>query len=338
LNKKSLRQALLPTSKGGIGLRSATDHSVACYIASLSSASRHSSLKLEVSDELFDELNLLVDKNDPLVPCQDIAISQKALSSQIDKESLRILLSEADTYSSARIRSVLAPHASAWLSVIPSPNLGLKFNNAQYQTTLKLHLGVPVYPTKSKCPCGKHKLDRYGIQSIICKAKGDIISRHNAVRDVIYSVAKDAGLAPEKEKAGILGDHGDKRRPADVYLPNFSLQKDYCLDIAITSPLQHKYLEHSAKVDGYAADHYFGFKMTKYAKDVEDAGHIFKPIVFETFGRVANESYDTLVKIAIRKAERFSSSQSETIRQFFQHLSVTLQIRNANMVLKRDSN
>jgi hypothetical protein len=120
----------------------------------------------------------------------------------------------------------------------------LKFTNKQYQTALKLYLGVPVYTSETQCSCG-FTLDVRGVHSILCKTKGDIIIRHNAIRDVVHSYAKDAGLSPEKEKAGILGDHGDKRRPADVYIPNFSLQKDFCLDIF-----------QAAQKDGHAADNY----------------------------------------------------------------------------------
>jgi hypothetical protein len=60
LNKKRLRQALLPTSKGGIGLRSAVEHSSACYIASISSAYHHSSLSLAADDKSFEILNSLI--------------------------------------------------------------------------------------------------------------------------------------------------------------------------------------------------------------------------------------------------------------------------------------
>jgi hypothetical protein len=76
--------------------------------------------------------------------------------------------------------------------------------------------------------------------------------------------------------------------------------------------------------------------MSRYSKEVEEAGHVFQPIILESFGRIADQSYVTLVKIAAIKADRFALSRSEVIRNLFHQLSVTLQIRNANMVLKRD--
>jgi hypothetical protein len=333
LDKPGLSQARLPTSKGGIGLRSAFQHATACYIASASSAKKASPLAISIVDSVYEAYNLLV--QEPISPVNEPR-SQKILSKKIDSLNLTSLLTSASESSKARLRSILGPHATAWLNVIPSSNLGLKFNNSQYQTTMKLFLGLPVYPKDSKCCC-QAPLDKLGAHSLVCKKKGDIIVRHNAVRDVIHDFAKDAGLSVEKEKAGLLGDYGDKRRPADVLIYNFSQNSDYCLDMAVTSPLQAKYVSDAAKTDAHAASHYYQFKISKYAREVEAANMTFKPIVFESYGRIAPESIETLVRIASIRADRYSSPRSESIHQFFQKISVALQIRNANMVLKRDS-
>jgi hypothetical protein len=166
---------------------------------------------------------------------------------------------------------------------------------------------------------------------LACKTKGDIISRHNSIRDIIYQTCKDAGLTAKKEKAGLLGDHGDKRRPADVWIQNFSMNIDYCIDVAVTSPLQKKYREQAAKTEGHAADDYYKYKMGHYAKAVEEANMKFQPVVFETFGRIAPESLKALTKLAIIKADHKSSPHSQTIQQLFQQLSVSLQVRNSNI-------
>jgi hypothetical protein len=328
----ALNQALLPLSRGGTGLRSASQHAPACYIASLSNAMKFSPLKLTIDKVCYDSYNQLVS-----APLQtDLCLSQSQLSSKIDALALEKLLSSASSSSKARINSILGPHATAWLSVIPSARLGTKFNHAQFQTAMKLLLGLPVYKSDSICPC-KKPLDKCGIHSLACKSKGDIISRHNSIRDVIYRNCKEAGLTAKPEKAGLLGDHGDKRRPADVWIGNFSLNVDYCLDVAVTSPVQKKYREHAAKTEGYAAADYYKYKVGRYAKAVEEANMKFQPIIFETFGRIAPESIKTLTKIAIIKADKTSSPHGQTIQFFFQQLSVSLQIRNSNMVLKRDS-
>jgi hypothetical protein len=332
LDPPARNQASLPLSRGGPGLRSAAQHAPACYIASLKNAMEFSSLKLSLDQACVDSLNQLVSS-----PFQtDLNLTQSQLSSKIDSVVLEKLLSSASSTSKARLKSILGSHATAWLSVIPSTRLGTKFNHTQFQTAMKLFLGLPVYSKDSICPCQK-PLDKCGIHSLACKSKGDIISRHNSIRDVIFQNCKDAGMTVKKEKAGLLGDHGDKRRPADVWIQNFSLNMDYCLDVAVTSPLQKKYREQAAKTEGHAAADYYKYKIGHYAKAVEEANMKFQPIIFETFGRIAPESLKALTKIAIRKADQKSLSHSQSIQSFFQQLSVSLQVRNANMVLKRDS-
>jgi hypothetical protein len=332
-------QASLPLSKGGTGLRSAFAHAPACYIASLSSArtfaKTKSNLTLKISTSIYDSFNKLVEN--PLTSDHK-ELSQRELSSQIDSLALKNLLSSSPEIDRARLYSILGPNANAWLSVIPSAKLGLSFSTRQFQNSMKLYLGLQVYPKDSACRQCQKPCDKYGIHSLICKNTGDMIAKHNSIRDVIYLFCKDAGLNVVKEKSGLLGDnYKDKRRPADVFISNFSLNSDYCLDIAITSPLQNKYVTKASNTEGYAATSYYSKKMSLYAKAVEAEDMTFQPIVFESYGRIAPESLPTLLKIAAIRADRSSSTRSQASRHLFQKISVALQIRNANMVHKRDS-
>jgi hypothetical protein len=331
LDNSSISQASLPLSKSGLGLRSAASHATACFIGSSSSAKNHSPLDISIDQRCIDSYNSRVaspiDSNSQL--------PQKELSSKIDSVTLENLLASKSMYTKARMKSILGRGASAWLTVIPSSNMS--FSNRQYQIAMRLHLGLPVYPSKTKCACKTGHLDRFGIHALACKTKGDIISRHNAVRNVIHNYCEEAGLTAELEKGNLLGDYADKRRPADVLIKNFSLNSDHCLDIAITSPLQDKYIAGASSTEGYAASNYYKFKLSKYAEAVIKENMVFQPIVLETFGRIADKSIPCLIKIASTKADRYSTSRSKAINTFFQQISVALQIRNANMILKRDS-
>jgi hypothetical protein len=331
LDDSSMTQATLPLSKGGIGLRSARTHASACYIASTSSAKSHSALPIVADQKCYDDYNSRVSSP---ISADSEPLKQKELSSRIDSVPLEKLLNSSSVYTRARMRSILGPSASAWLSATPSEKLSLSFSTRQFQVAMRLYLGLSVYASKSNCPCGA-TLDRFGIHSLTCKTKGDMISRHNAVRNVILEYCKEAGLNAEPETPNLLGN--DKRRPADVLIKNFSLNADHCLDVAITSPLQPKYINGASKTDGHAATDYYKFKLSKYSEEIVAANLVFKPIIFETFGRIAEESLPTLIKIASIRADRFSTPRPKSIQKFYQRLSVALQIRNANMVLKRDS-
>ena len=86
----------------------------------------------------------------------------------------------------ACLLSITSPHASAWLSVTPSPRLNLHLELAEFQVALKWWLGIPVVQGQS-CPhCPSFVLDDFGHHSLSCKHEGDVVSHHNKLRDVFF--------------------------------------------------------------------------------------------------------------------------------------------------------
>eukprot|EP00731_Ephydatia_muelleri_P028052 Em0019g925a len=73
---------------------------------------------------------------------QDSPIPQKVLSGMIQAQYFHILLESSSPANRARLLSVAAPHASSWLSVVPSPGLGLHLESNEYQMAIWWWLGV----------------------------------------------------------------------------------------------------------------------------------------------------------------------------------------------------
>ena len=72
----------------------------------------------------------------------------------------------------------------------------------------------------SECPfCHRHE-DKSGHHATVCNTNGERISRHNAIRDVIYGMASQAALSPQLEKQYILP--GTQMKPADLFIPTWS--------------------------------------------------------------------------------------------------------------------
>ena len=92
-------------------------------------------------------------------------------------------------------------------------------------------------------------MDVYGHHASVCAVKGDRIKRHNLIQDIIYDFCYAAAWAPSKEKPYLLPNTSE--RPADVFVPNYSFGKDLVLDVAITCPLQHKYLHDASVTTGF---------------------------------------------------------------------------------------
>ena len=164
-------QASLPAAMGGLGLRSAVDHAPAAHAVSLLSAQT-------LLDGLLGE-----DVNGPslLQPLLDLisaktgedetletltGVSQNMASLKIDLSNKSLLLQhiseEGEEREIARLASLGLPHAGCWLSVVPSPSLGLHLRASEFIPVLKYRLGMPVYTSSGLCPACKLPSDRMG--------------------------------------------------------------------------------------------------------------------------------------------------------------------------------
>ena len=140
--------------------------------------------------------------------------TQKALSSKIDMNLFHGLLENASPANKARLLSESASHAAAWLSVVPSIELGLHLEPYEYQVAVWWWLGLDTSGT-AMCPfCPGVGLDPLGHHCVTCR-HGDVVWRHNLLREAIASLCHTAHLSIAVEKGG--GGH-DHTRPVDVLI------------------------------------------------------------------------------------------------------------------------
>ena len=146
LTPHAWQQAQLGLMYRGLGLRSLSLHDCAAYITSISSYG-------------FADVG-----------------SQK---SKIDTQQFRALYDSLSLANKARLLLALAPHASSWLSVVPSIELGLHLNPHDLCVGIRWWLGVGISRGLS-CPlCPNTALDPPGHQAVTCKKGGDVVPRHN---------------------------------------------------------------------------------------------------------------------------------------------------------------
>jgi hypothetical protein len=158
-----------------------------------------------------------------------------------------------------------------------------------------------------------------------------MISRHNALRDVVYKLASTACLAPVLEKSGILGD-APGRRPGDVFIPNWN-SSGLAIDIAVTCPLQDKYKNHPHPAESYAQD----VKHADYDNGFLNTNITFCAAVVDSFGFWSDEGVSILDEIIHRGAKRLITEPSRYIATAWQQLACTLQIHNAGMIISRST-
>ena len=345
LTDSAWTQATLPVSMGGLGLRSAYEHSPAAYLSSLVQTK-------EIVDSLLGDFAFRQDLDASLslfrssvtsLPPSSIAsldpangdFSQKHLSYLIDSDILTYQLKDAqakgDSRTSARLLSLGLPQAGAFLNAIPNPNFGLSLIPENFRISICYRLGLPVYSFPHQCPaCGKDS-DIFGDHTIVCATEYERIHRHDVIRDAIHEAAKHAGLSPVPEARLVANSQS---RPGDVFLPNWR-GKQTAFDIAVTSPLSQSALPRSSSTAGAAITAMKSSKMRKHFQPCRANGVSFVPLVVETLGGWDTDAIDHLRGIVKKAASRSPSPTETAIRQLFQRLSVLLQRANAGLIAAR---
>ena len=128
-------------------------------------------------------------------------------------KKLTSLFSNATTVTKARLQAISAPQAHAWLKVQPSPKLGLALMPDEAQVILKWWLGLHLTPEGIPCPLYHHNMDAWGHHMLTCHSGGDVITRHNQLRDCIADFCHKAAFPHKlrKEVAFFLKINQDKQ-------------------------------------------------------------------------------------------------------------------------------
>ena len=128
---------------------------------------------------------------------------------------------------------------------------------------------------------------------------GDLITRHNSIRNLMDKLASEGLLSPIMEKKGILGPTSG-RRPGDVTIPLWSQGKGLAIDVAVTSPFNRKAVRSSSPCEDYAAQQKHG----KYDASFRGKNYLFAAVVFETTGAINEEGARVLSQLARFAAKR----------------------------------
>ena len=183
-------QACLTPRLGGLGLRKVVEHADLAYHASWHEA------KKEAKETWTLPANLPADY-----------LSQKDASFDFDEKMHRYLVDQADTRGAQRLRRAAQPHACGFITAVSARN---------FQIAVSYRLGVPVLDHEIPCPLCKQPINIFGDHATCCAKKGDVIIRHNSLRNLIDSIGTDALLSPVMEKKGILGNDRSSSWRCDV--------------------------------------------------------------------------------------------------------------------------
>ena len=168
--------------------------------------------------------------------CVDITLQPKDAIHKSGQPPFQSALGNSSPADRARLLSVSSPHAASWISVIPSEGLGLHLEPSEFQVAIKWWLGIDTSSGAMCALCPGSVLGPLGLghHTLTCKRGGDVVSRHNKLRDTLAEACRRAHLSVKVEAGcNLTLDHSHSRL-ADILVPNWSVGKPAPFDLSVT--------------------------------------------------------------------------------------------------------
>ena len=316
LNERTFAQAALTPKLGGLGLRKCTEHAGFAYSASWHEA-RVQAREVWVRPEQVSETHK----------------AQSAASYEFDEVMHSYLVDSApNDREKQRLLRVARPHASSFVTAVPSEEDGMDclLKPRQYRIAVAYRLGMPVLSKEVPCSVCMQSLNIYGDHATCCARNGDLVTRHNALRNLVHSIASDGLLQPALEKQGVLGPTTG-RRPGDVTIPDWKHGNGLAIDIAVTSPLTKTSLRLVNPCENYSEVQ----KHRKYDVSFEGSDYYFCAMVFETLGGVNEQGEKVLRQLFTFAAKKLGREFSSYCSRAWARVSCCLQRSIAQVILSR---
>ena len=313
---RTFAQAALTPKLGGLGLRKSVEHADFAF-----SASWHES-RVE-SRETWSR------------PAQvsEAHVRQSVASYDFDEKMHKYLVDSApDEREKQRLLRVARPHAGSYITAVPSEEDGQDclMRPRLFRIAVSYRLGFPVLANEIPCALCMQPINVYGDHATCCAKNGDLVTRHNAMRNLVYSIASDGLLKPALEKQGILGPTTG-RRPGDVSVPDWKHGMGLAIDVAVTSPLTKGGVRVVSPCEDYAAVQ----KHRKYDASFEGMNYYFCAMVFETFGAINDQGEDVMRQLFTFAAQHLGREFSSFCSRGWARVSCCLQRSVAQMIANR---
>ncbi|KAL5515687.1 hypothetical protein EMCRGX_G000889 [Ephydatia muelleri] len=235
-------------------------------------------------------------------------VTQRSLSKKLECHLFNSLLGASSMADRARLLSVSATHAASWLSVTPSLALGLHLEPNELHASIRWWLGLD---TSGGSLCSSQKaLDPLGHHATTCTHGGDIVTRHNLLRDVVANLLRQAHMGVTVEAGYGLTHDNSHSRPADVLVTRWEKA-----GVAAVAAESRKHVANDPKC--------------------LELGWTCVPLAVETYGNWGVEAQETLSRLASLLAASHSVSKSKATADIYGRLNLTLTWSVARAILAR---
>ena len=154
--------------------------------------------------------------------------------------------------------------------------------------------------------CAVRKLDIFVGAKCFSEAhqissSSDRISRHYDTRDLVFLACRSAALSPVLEAKGL--SESNRRRPGDIFIPNWAHGSPAAVDVTLTCRLQSAIINRAAEEVGYACKLAEERKLDASVEPCQQSGFEFIPLALETSGGFGTSATSFLTVLAERCAD-----------------------------------
>ena len=273
-NESSFTQAILPVSKGGIGIASASQIALPAFSASATGAKCALSCILpeDFVDASFEKaLNLWLTKANLSEAPSDFM--QKHWTSPLSDATFDQLITDLDVENVKRLNAYQDPFGSAWLNVVPRKNLGLKLTDQQLRISVSLRLGAKICE-KHTCRCGK-LVEENGHHGLSCVRSAVRFSRHHNLNTLLKQALSSIKVPSILDPNGLTRTDG--KHPGGITLAPREEGKQLVWDVTCVDLLAPSRIENGSVANpSTVAEDAEELKTAKYVC-LTDKRYIFQP-------------------------------------------------------------
>ena len=330
LHGDAWRQATLPVSLGGLGVRMTKDLALPAHLAShVASADTITAINCSAATCIDETTRCVIAEwmeQTGLTPLDEPRQRhQRAWDRAAAKASyVQLLENSTEKVDLARLRAAAQPHSGAWLNAFPSASVGTLLDPDTLRTAVALRVGAQVC-APHRCRCGAD-IDERGLHGLCCQLSAGRFPRHAELNNVIKRGLTTAGMPAVLEPAGL--DRGDGRRPDGITTFPYAEGKCLVWDATWVDTFCASSIIASAARASAAATAAEGRKRRRY--DDISRRYLFRPVAVETSGALGPDSHSFLKELGRRIAETTGDRRDK--ERLMQRISVAVVRGNATAV------
>ncbi|KAL5460333.1 hypothetical protein EMCRGX_G033778 [Ephydatia muelleri] len=189
---------------------------------------------------------------------------------------------------------------------------------------------------QSVCPfCPNITLDPLGHHAVSCRHGGDVVIRHNRLRNIFAEFCRRAHLSVRVEVGQGLSRVQSNSRPADVLVDAWDRAKPAAFDVTVTSPLTPATLHDACNSAGVAAHKAECRKHSSIDPKCQELGWVCVPLAVESYGNWGKEAQNTFARLTSILSISLHCPKAKVLTEIYGRLSISLVRSVARAILSR---